>query len=168
MVDSVEPDDGKFPPKQRLMQYISRSNELIRAVYTESYKMPAFKDDGVLRNIMIAKAQELIRLGGVVFPREYTERQLLAKNRIGEISDQDLFVHMNLEEMIQQISKIQYEMDGSGFRKKTKSGQYEYKFPRRKDLAITFIYAIFMADVLVKAKQKMNAGTDKGYPSARG
>lgn len=161
-IDYIHDNDGYFPPIQHKLVFISRSTKMITEIWRQSFNMPPFKDDGEMRNAMIVNAQTLFAKQGVVFPPALKLRQMIALRNHGKMTDEDMRNQQNLEEAIVQMSKIHYEMDKkTNQRVKTNSGHFKYVFPRRKDLAMVIVYALFMAQIYVKWAGLTDQNTDE-------
>ena len=135
----------------RCLMYISRSEKIITEAHRLSESSSPFRGDDMLLDSMHTNLQNLIEKGGVVFPERADSRQILMLHEAGEITKEEVEVFLALEEMVQQLTRIQYKLDNklptTDKRVRTRNGVFQYSRSNKKDLAMSLIYGLYVANI---------------------
>jgi len=157
-------DDGVI----RILHFISRANDFIRAVYIRSDSdKSTWRGDDALTNKIHETVSTMFDIGAVEVPVSRSSFELAQLSNKGLISGDELEHIEAAQKAVAQINAIRYAMDPrTGTRKKTVNGLFQFQSPRRKDLAYCVIYGLFMANVYLKIEEIINIEDD--IPISRG
>lgn len=151
----------------RCLMYISRSEKLITEAHRLSNSASPFRGDDMLLDSMHTNLRNLIEKNGVVFPEKINERQLLMRYELGEISEEEVEMRMTMEEMVQQLVRIQYKLDKKlpsiDKRIRTANGVFQYARTNKKDLAYSLIYALYIANIWGRWDERLSSKSNSSY-----
>ena len=142
----------------RILHFISRANEFIRAVYVRSESDKAtWRGDDALVNKEHETVSSMFEKGLVEVPLTRSRFELADLGNSGKMTSEEIEALIAAKKSIDQINAIRYMIDPrTGARKKTANGLFQFASPRRKDLAYCNIYGLFMANVFLEVKKLVN------------
>lgn len=157
-------DDGVI----RILHFISRGNEFIKAIYVRSESDKAtWRGDDALVNKIHETVSSMLQGGLVELPMSRSNFELAELGNSGKLNGDEIQHLIAAKKSIDQINAVRFKIDPrTGARVKTSNGLYQFVSPRRKDLAYCTIYGLFMANLYLEIKKLVNQ--DEGISIARG
>jgi len=156
----------------RCLMYISRSEKLITEAFRLSDSASPFRGDDMLLDAMHTNLRNLLEKGGVVFPQRIDDRRLLQMYENKEMSKEEMNIRLDLEEMLDQLVKIKYQLDKKlptqDKRVRTTNGVFRYARTGKKDLAYSLIYSLFVANIWGRWNEKLSEANANSFKTVYG